>query len=109
MIAAIKAMITRFVDDIQPGRVECEFEDAWGKIHRFIDKTPIFTDGFLDEHSAYPVDGQITVKVIEKRPNSMIVTTGEPWHVESTKGETVFEVPAEAILPPVPRTNDLSR
>jgi len=34
----IKVKITKFVDDWQPGWVECEFTDGFGKLHIFNEK-----------------------------------------------------------------------
>jgi hypothetical protein len=55
----ISANIIRFVDDHNPGLVECEFYDADGHRHFLTDKVPIFTDKMLDADSNYPIPGQI--------------------------------------------------
>jgi len=47
-------MIVRFVDEYQPGIVECEFADAEGRIHKIIEKIPIVTAADLWSDSAYP-------------------------------------------------------
>ena len=92
----IKVKITKFVDDWQPGWVECEFTDASGKLHIFNEKVPIVTAEYLDENSIYPQDGIISCEIIERKNidgrEIVKVNTELPWHIESTKGETVFEV-----------------
>ena len=49
----IKVKITRFVDDAQPGMVECEVTDALGVTRQCIDKLPIFTAASLNANSDY--------------------------------------------------------
>jgi hypothetical protein len=41
-IGMLALQIVRFVDDYQPGVVECEFIDANGRPHTFIGKVPNF-------------------------------------------------------------------
>lgn len=93
-----KVKIIRYVDGSQPGWVECELVDASGAGHRFIDKVPVFTDKMLDEHSIYPVDGEINFEIVEEKTATSIVTTELPWHLESKDGKTVFEIPNAAIM-----------
>jgi len=49
--------IVRFVDDHQPGWVECEFIDAEGRRHTIIEKVPIVSPDKLDSTSEYPQSG----------------------------------------------------
>ena len=42
-MAELKVEITRFVDEHQPGFVACEFQDANGRRHTFIEKVPLVT------------------------------------------------------------------
>jgi hypothetical protein len=62
-----KVKITRFVDDAQPGLVECEFADASGETNRFVDRVPIFKATPLDANSDYPIGGAIDVEIIERK------------------------------------------
>lgn len=54
--------IVRFVDDNQPGWVECVFVDAEERKHTFVDKVPIFSTECLDAASKYPRSGGSRVK-----------------------------------------------
>ena len=98
----IKVKITKFTDDWQPGWIECEFTDAFGKLHIFNEKVPIVTVEYLDENSIYPQDGIIGCEIIERKiidNREMIKVSSElPWHIESKTGETVFEVLAEHLI-----------
>lgn len=40
-MATVSVQIVRFVDDYQPGIVECQLLDAEGAVHFFIEKVPI--------------------------------------------------------------------
>ena len=44
----IKVEISKYVDDYQPGVVECVFIDARGKKHFIVEKLPIITTADLD-------------------------------------------------------------
>ncbi|HEV8487968.1 MAG TPA: hypothetical protein VGV87_30895 [Blastocatellia bacterium] len=89
--------IIRYVDAAQPGWVECRLIDAWGKQHSVIDKVPIFTAGDLTETSAYPQPGIIACAIVrcwQDPQGRKIVTidTNTPWGVESSTGQTQFDV-----------------
>lgn len=89
--------ILRFVDDRQPGSVECEFMDAEGRKHRFVDKVPIFTANPLDRTSAYPHPGCIRCQVLaewrEASGRELVrVGTARPDGIESTDGVSEFIV-----------------
>ena len=94
--------IVSFVDPNQPGFVECSMTDAWDRHHAFIDKVPIFTTEDLAETSSFPQRGVIGCGVLrrwhdpEGREIATIDTTN-PWHVESTEGQTQFDVPASKL------------
>jgi hypothetical protein len=47
-LKAIKIKITSFIDDHQPGFVECKFRDAWDKEHIAQDKASTVTEKYLD-------------------------------------------------------------
>jgi hypothetical protein len=97
--------IVRFVDEAQPGVVECVLTDVWGMVHVFIDKVPIFTKANLTENSLYPQRGVIACSVLRRwheHGDREIVTvdTSDPWHVESTEGQTQFDVLASQLTLP---------
>lgn len=99
----IRVSITRCVRDDQPGFVECEFCDAHGRLHRFIDKVPVVATGEIDAASTYPQPGVIACCVvtrqIDKSGIEMIgVDTTAPWDVESTDGATCFDVTAVQLV-----------
>jgi hypothetical protein len=93
----LKVAITRFVDDHQPGFVECTFVDARGIAHTVIEKVPIVTTEHLSRDSQYPREGAIACTIVGRTVRAdgellMRVDTTLPDHVESQQGETVFEV-----------------
>jgi hypothetical protein len=94
--------IIRYVDDAQPGWVECQLTDAWGHQHIFRDKVPIFTSSDLTSSSIYPQEGRtacLEVCRLRDKQGREIVTidTENPWRVESLLGETRFDVLAEQL------------
>lgn len=89
--------IIRYVDATQPGVVECRLIDAWGSLHTFIDKVPIFTIADLRETSVYPQRGVIACAALKRWQDPQgreIVTidTKIPSRVESSTGRTQFDV-----------------
>ena len=98
----VKVEIVRFVDEYQPGIVECKLIDASGCQHTFIDKLPIFTAADLWTDSTYPQPGVIACIQVDRQRNSQgleIVTidTEQPWHVETVSGQTRFDVLPEQL------------
>jgi hypothetical protein len=51
----LAVQIVRFVDDYQPGIVECEFADSIALSHALIGKAPIFTTELLNAVAKYPL------------------------------------------------------
>ena len=89
--------ILRFVDEHQPGSVECQFADAEGRIHKVVEKIPVVTSADLWRDSAYPQPGIIRCEVLEQWSDAegkglVRITTDRPWGVESTEGLTEFVV-----------------
>ena len=88
--------IVRFVDEHQPGFVECQLLDARGITHSFIEKVPVVSVEDLWASSKYPCPGAIACEVIDHWINGtrrvLKVSTELPWHVESTAGATEFIV-----------------
>jgi hypothetical protein len=94
--------ISRFVDDAQPGFVECIFVDAYGDIHTVVEKIPIVTDENLWSDSTYPRGGSIRCEVEEEwidelNRHCVRVSTASPDGVKSTGGEEEFVVLATQI------------
>jgi hypothetical protein len=84
----VKAKVTKFIDESNPGFVECQFVGVNGLIQIFNDKVPIFTTKMLDKNSNYPVDGIVGCEIIETKningKNIVKINTELPWGIEST-------------------------
>lgn len=90
--------IVRWVDDCQPGIVECVLVDVHGHRWRFIEKLPIVTVADLDASSSYPQSGSIACQVVEIRGEVARIDTTKPWGVESVDGVSQFEVLEETLF-----------
>lgn len=95
--------IVRFVDDQQPGWVECVFVDAEERKHTFVDKVPIFSTECLDAFSKYPLWGCAACEVVERWKDAhgkelVRVTTARPDGIESTEGLSEFVVLAAQLV-----------
>lgn len=100
---ALKVKIVRYVDDCQPGIVECEFQDAQGRSHKVIDKVPIFTDELLSAQSTYPAPGAIACEILDQwrdtRGRDLVrISIARPWGDESTEGLSEFIVVASQLM-----------
>src|SRR3974390_3295163 len=89
--------IRRWVDDSQPGWVECVLTDASGHTHIFREKAPVVSSEALGAATTYPRTGHIAWEILSHRPDErgrelVTVSTENPWGGESTDGTTVFEV-----------------
>lgn len=62
-MADLVVTITRFVDDHQPGWVECEFTDVDGQVHRFVEKAPVVSAQTLTAASSYPRPGLVSCRI----------------------------------------------
>jgi hypothetical protein len=100
----IRTVITRYLgDDPQPGIVECEFVDANGQRHVFVEKTAIVTWDDVDSKSVYPHPGVIVCKIVNRyRDEScreiIVVNTREPWGIESTEEKEEFSVLPDSLI-----------
>ena len=91
--------IVRFVDNSQPGWVECEFADAEGRRHLIIEKVPVVTAEDLDADSEYPKQGTVRCEILKRYHNEkgqelVCITTYRPFCIESIEGASEFTVPA---------------
>jgi hypothetical protein len=98
IVFGVRVTITKFIDNSQPGWVECQFVDAFGRLHIFNEKVPIVTVEYLDEKSVYPQDGIIACEIIKRKNDIIKVNIEKPWGVESITGETIFDVFNEKII-----------
>ena len=60
----LAVQILRFLDESNPGLVECEFVDAEGRRHTIIDKVPIVSLEDLNATSKYPRPGAVRCEVL---------------------------------------------
>jgi hypothetical protein len=88
----VQVQIVRFADDAQPGWVECHLLDAHGRCWSFLEKVPVVTTAPLDHQSHYPQPGIIACEVLAWHGGIARIDTTRPWGIESTDGETQFEV-----------------
>ena len=100
---AVAVEISRFVDESNPGFVECVLVDALSQSHLFVEKAPIVSTEDLSSTSAYPRRGVIACEIEEEWKNEagqsfVRVNTELPWHVESTAGQTQFVVLASQLV-----------
>ena len=91
----IEVTIVRFVEEHQPGIVECVFEDASGQAHGIVDKCWMLTEQSLWSDSAYPVQGSVQCRVLKLRKDHLdrklaLITIAEPDHLETTEDKTEF-------------------
>jgi hypothetical protein len=102
VMLAIQVSISQFVDDYQPGWVECVLIDAWGQPWTFIEKVPVVTTADLGRDSAYPQPGAIACHVVERSHHKdkeiVTVNTQKPWAVESTTGFVEFDILPEQLI-----------
>ena len=91
-----KIKINQFIDDHQPGWVECSFFDALGKEHIARDKVPIFTVEHLDSNSKYPKEGLVGCEIMKtwknKKKQTVYTVSSSIWGVETIEGLTEFDL-----------------
>lgn len=99
----VVVQITGYVDDSFPGFVSCALRDAHERTWQFVDKVPVFSLAHLGADSVYPQPGVIRCQVVSRSvdPSGRVlvrIDTGTPDGVESTDGNTIFEVLAEQLV-----------
>ena len=99
---SVAIQIARFVDEYQPGIVECVLVDAFGRPHVFIERAPVVSTENHGSTSCCPRPGAIACEVIAEWWNEdgqalTRVNTERPWGAESTEGLTEFVVPASEV------------
>jgi len=101
-MTGLEVEIIRFVDPYQPGIVECSITDAHGAKHLFVEKVPVVTREDLTATSSYPRRGVIACEVLRRWRDASdreiaTVDTDNPWRIESTDGQTQFDVLVSAL------------
>ena len=106
-IKELKVTIVRFVDEWQPGWVECEFEDAERRKHKVIDKVPIFTSDQLSAETTYPVPGTMPCEIRARWRDTLgrdlaRISIANPLDDQSTEGLSEFVVLADQLVSAAP-------
>ena len=93
----IKAIATKLIDDSNyPEIVQCEFTDYNGKKHEFIEKWPVISkEDFINDFPATCVIGCI---ILKENAESYIVSTLEPWDIESEEQLNEFEISRSLLM-----------
>lgn len=94
---SLRVDIVRFVDEYQPGIVECLFNDVWNQPHTIVDKIPLFTEEGLGSDSKYPQPGSIRCEVLDRSIDVQgrritRITIAQPDNLESADGTSEFVV-----------------
>jgi hypothetical protein len=97
----ITVQIVRFVDDHQPGWVECELVDADGRRHIIIDKVPVLTNKDLRADSEYPTVGNVPCEILSRHQDEngreiMCVSTAAIG-IDTKEGLSEFTLPANLV------------
>jgi hypothetical protein len=102
-MTGINVQIIAFIDGGFPGWVRCTFTDIHGKQWFVEEKAPIVTDVFIDENTAYPVNGVLAGQIEKTTVNDqnqeiVIINTNIPRAIASEDGMTLFEVFSNQIV-----------
>ena len=93
----IKAEATRIFDNSgYPEIICCEFLDANGRKHCFVEKWPVVSAEKLERH--FPQACAIGCTVIQRKAGSYVVSTMKPWGIESVEGTSEFEISKELMF-----------
>jgi hypothetical protein len=101
-MVTVTLKIVRYVSDSFPGFVAGELEDAYGRIHTFVDKGPVIAGDYLTAASAYPCEGVLACEILERwsaedSRELFRISTERPWDVPSTEDEYQFVVLAKQL------------
>jgi hypothetical protein len=93
----LRAQITRWIDDDQPGLIECRFMDRFGRERSIIEKLPIVTEAALRADSQFPQPAFIGCPIISRgRDDSGLetveITAEAPQAIEATDGAAIFQL-----------------
>jgi hypothetical protein len=102
-MVAIRVQVLGWIDDAQPGWVECSLVDARGKKHRFREKAPVVSSAGLHAGSQYPQPGIIGCIVLRRYKGEdgqevASVDTDRPWGILSVDGTSQFDVLADNLV-----------
>lgn len=94
-VATVRGVVTRWLDDHQPGFVEFVLTDVNEVAHVVHDKVPALTTESLCSSSAYPQELWIHAEVLSRDHDSVRVRLEA--HVESVDGRTDFTLPLSSV------------
>lgn len=98
-MTAMQVSIVRYIsDDPQPGIVECQFEDAYGRRWSFVEKTSVVSAELLGAHSVYPQRGVTECRIIHRFRNPDGRELIRINTVESLEGITQFDLLPESLV-----------
>ena len=103
--AELEVAIVRWIDDEpQPGIVEFEFSDLFGRQWHFREKQALVSKTWLGAGNICPQPGSLRCRVLSQSQDSegrsiAEIDTSRPWHVESIEEVSRFQVFASQILP----------
>lgn len=97
--AAIKGRVIRWVsDEPNPGIVEVEIVDAFGRVWTFVDKAPMFDeDALLTSLATYPIPISLRCLIVDSSDGFLTVSTAEPHGLETVDGVSEFVVSSDQI------------
>jgi hypothetical protein len=99
----VRAAITRWVDDYQPGIVECRFTDRFGHEWTIVEKLPVVTtDESVWSNRQFPQPAFIACEIVSRKRDEAgneiaEVSTEKPWAIEALDGTTKFQVLASQL------------
>ena len=101
-MSEIEVAIVRIVDEAFPGFVECKLIDAHGREHTFVEKAPVVSAQDISARSTFPVSGHVACKIESELQDEsgrvlLRVDTTQPYGIESTAGDTRFELLEEQV------------
>lgn len=94
-VAVVRGVVTRWLDDHQPGFVEFMLTDIDGVRHVVHEKVPILTLEVLSSSSTYPRELWVGADVLHCGRGSATVRLGA--EVTSVDGRTEFTVPLSSV------------
>ncbi len=94
-MATVRGVVTRWLDDHQPGFVEFILTDVDGVAHVVHEKVPVLTLEDLSSSSTYPRELWICADMLSRGRDSARVRLGA--FVESLDGRTEFTLPLTSV------------
>ncbi len=98
----IRVDVVELISDDQPGFVAVQLIDAYGKVHLFHDKAPVFGCDWLDRNSPLPATGCLDCEIVDRFADHgrqlARIDTERPWAIESTSGMHEFVVAVSDVI-----------